>query len=124
MSVPFLLFQKRKIFINRGSAQITNPCQLAQIEVLIFERGIMAKKNRWNIVCGQFRSADFRALGSGVRHSRAHARAYKAIYVLKTFLTCKKELGNSELSFVPYYVLCALVIAYLIIIAVAENDYK
>ena len=25
----FLLLQKRKIFINRRSAQITNPCQLA-----------------------------------------------------------------------------------------------
>lgn len=74
--LPFLLLQKRKIFINRRPAQITDPCQLAQIQILISERGIMAKKNRWNIFCGQLRSADLRALGSGVRHSRAHARAY------------------------------------------------
>ena len=32
MSVPFLLFQKRKIFINRGSAQIM---QVTEVEYIV-----------------------------------------------------------------------------------------
>lgn len=70
-----LPFQKVNVFINRRSAQIAHPRQLAHIQLLIFVCGIMAEEHGGNIVCGCLRSADLDSLGLGICHPRPNAGA-------------------------------------------------
>ena len=65
-SLLLLSLQQPNILINRCPAQITNPCQLADIQLPIAERWIVAEEYRWNIVPGGLRSADLLSLGSGM----------------------------------------------------------
>ena len=71
ISAAFLLlpFQKVNVFINRCSAQITHPRQLAYIQLLLLVGGIMAKEHGGNIIHGCLRSADLGSLGFGICHS-------------------------------------------------------
>lgn len=63
LSLPF---QQSNILINRRPAQITDSCQLADIQLPIAESRIMAEEYCWNIVPGGLRSADLLPLGSGM----------------------------------------------------------
>jgi len=71
--LPVLLpFQKVEILINRCPTQITHPRQLAYIQLLVFEGGIVAEEHGGNIVYGCLWSADLCSLGFGVCHTRPH----------------------------------------------------
>ena len=61
--------QKVNVFINRRSAQIAHPRQLAHIQLLLLVGGIMAKEHGGNIGCGCLRSANLGSFGSGICHS-------------------------------------------------------
>ena len=75
--LPFPLpLQKGKIFVNRCPAQITNPCEFRNIQLPLFESGIMPKEDCGNAVGGYLRSADLLSICLGVRHSRAHTASY------------------------------------------------
>ena len=70
-----LPFQKINVFINRCSAQIAHPRQLAHIQLLLLVSGVVAKKHGGNIVCGCLRPADLGSLGLGICHPRPNAGA-------------------------------------------------
>ena len=76
-SCSFLpILQKVNILINRCLAEITHPCELADIELSALIRRVMPQKGCGNIIAGQVRSADLLALGFCICHSGAHPCAY------------------------------------------------
>ena len=46
-------FQKSNVFINRRSAQITNSCQFADVEVSALVGGVVPEKSRRKAICGR-----------------------------------------------------------------------
>ena len=66
--LPVLFFQKRKILISSGSADITHSRQFADVECAIFVRGIVPVKTWGNVILGGLGSAYLGSLGLGVPH--------------------------------------------------------
>ena len=97
MSAPFLPFQKVNVFVNGRSAQITNSCQFADVEVSALVGGIMQEEDCGNAVFGCLRSAALLVLGLSVRHPRPHTGAdgYPSLPGLSIFL-CMKTMHHPE----------------------------
>lgn len=53
MLAPFLLLQKVNVFVNGRSAQITNSCQFADVEVSALVGGVVSEKSRRKAICGR-----------------------------------------------------------------------
>lgn len=71
----FLPFQKVNVFVNGRSAQITNSCQFADIEVSALVGGVVPEKSRRKVIHGYLRPPDLLPLCPCVRHPRPHTGA-------------------------------------------------
>ena len=67
-----LFYPIAKGLYKTSFCSIANPCQFRNIQLSLFESGIMPKKDCGNAVGGYLRSSNLLAFGLGVRHSRAH----------------------------------------------------
>lgn len=50
MPAPILCFQKYNVFVCGGSADVADPCQFADIQLPVFESGIVAEED-WRVFC-------------------------------------------------------------------------
>ena len=64
--LQFLYFQKSNVFVNCGSADVADSCQLADIQPLALVGGIVAKEGCGDVLFAHLRSADLPTLGSFV----------------------------------------------------------
>ena len=72
----FSLFQKFKIFVNCSSAHSANSRKFAEVQLLVFVRGVMLVKNAWDLVFGEVRPSDRDTLRLCVRHSAFNSAPY------------------------------------------------
>ena len=75
MSAPFLPFQKVNVFVNRRSAQITNSCQFADVELSALVCGVVPEESRRKIINCYLRPPDLSPLCPGIFHAGAHTGA-------------------------------------------------
>ena len=87
-----MFFQKSNVFINRCPAQIANSCQFGNLQLPVFESGIVAEEDCGDAVLGCLRTAYLLALGLGVRHTRPHTLPYHRQLQLTEYTPaiCKK----------------------------------
>ena len=74
-----LSFQKSNVFVNCGSADVANPCQFADIQLLALVGGVVAKEGGGDVLFAHLRSPDLSPLGSGICHARPHSCPYPII---------------------------------------------
>jgi|GEM_PF-3423718 len=68
-----LCFQKSNVFVNCGSADVADPCQFADIQLLTLVGEIVAKEGGGDVLFAHLRSPDLSPLGSGIFHARPHS---------------------------------------------------
>lgn len=76
----FLPFQKVNVFVDRRSAQITNSCQFADVEMSALVGGVVPEKSRRKVIHGDLRSPDLFPLCPCVRHLRPPTGSYHFQY--------------------------------------------
>ena len=62
----FSRFQKSNVLVGGGSADVADPCQLADIQLLALVGGVVAKEGGGDIFFGHLRSADLSPFRFGV----------------------------------------------------------
>lgn len=80
--MAFLFFQKFKILVNYSSAHSANSRKFADVELLVFVRGIMFVKNAWDLVFCEVRSTNLNSLCLCVRHSAFYSTSYNSQFQL------------------------------------------
>ena len=61
----FLCFQKSNVFVNCGSADIANPCQFADIQLLALVGGVVAKEGGGDVLFAHLRQPGIRKNRNG-----------------------------------------------------------
>ena len=91
ITAPCLLcVQNSNVLVCCGSADVADPCQLADIQLLALVGGVVAKEGGGDVLFAHLRSADLPPLGSGICHARPHSCYYHRQFQLTEY-TCHLE---------------------------------